>query len=82
MHPKTQFELLKRLETQNLLYSESKAPFVPFLPILTVLVNIYLMINLSSTTWYRFVFWLILGKLMATLVNGELQVGYKELGHL
>lgn len=38
------------------------APCVPFVPIAAMLVNIYLMLKLSSITWVRFVVWCSLGR--------------------
>ncbi len=42
------------------------APCVPFVPIAAMLVNIYLMLKLSSITWVRFVVWCSLGKTLST----------------
>lgn len=36
-------------------------PFVPVLPIISALICLYLMINLSLETWLRFIAWLVLG---------------------
>ncbi|PIA54056.1 hypothetical protein AQUCO_00900555v1 [Aquilegia coerulea] len=36
-------------------------PFVPLLPIVCILVNVYLMINLGSGTWIRVSIWMIIG---------------------
>uniref|UniRef100_A0A8C1MM17 Solute carrier family 7 member 14b n=1 Tax=Cyprinus carpio TaxID=7962 RepID=A0A8C1MM17_CYPCA len=40
------------------------APCVPFVPTAAMLVNIYLMLKLSSITWVRFVVWCSLGVLI------------------
>ncbi|XP_002730760.1 solute carrier family 7 member 14 [Saccoglossus kowalevskii] len=37
------------------------APCVPFLPIVAMFINIYLMLKLSYLTWIRFAIWLIVG---------------------
>ncbi|XP_055947666.1 high affinity cationic amino acid transporter 1-like isoform X2 [Argiope bruennichi] len=41
-----------------------KVPWVPFIPILSVFVNINLMLKLSIDTWYRFLYWMIAGFLI------------------
>jgi len=38
-----------------------KVPFNPYLPILSAVVCVYLMLNLSLETWIRFVIWMLLG---------------------
>lgn len=36
-------------------------PFVPFLPVSCILINSYLLINLSAATWMRVSIWLVIG---------------------
>ncbi|XP_058055924.1 cationic amino acid transporter 2-like [Anopheles bellator] len=38
-----------------------RVPFVPFLPLLSILVNVYLMFQLDAATWVRFMIWLLFG---------------------
>ena len=38
-----------------------KVPFVPVLPVISALICVYLMLNLTLETWIRFVIWLALG---------------------
>ncbi|MET0965538.1 MAG: amino acid permease [Nakamurella sp.] len=38
-----------------------KVPFMPVIPILSVLACIWLMINLTAITWVRFIIWMALG---------------------
>jgi basic amino acid/polyamine antiporter, APA family len=38
-----------------------KAPFLPFVALMSVLVNFYLMTTLSAITWLRFILWLLMG---------------------
>lgn len=41
-----------------------QVPWVPFVPCLSVVLNIYLMTQLDTSTWVRFTVWLIVGILI------------------
>lgn len=46
-----------------------KVPFVPWIPCLSVLINLYLMFQLDVQTWIRFVVWAAVGKLTLGYFN-------------
>ncbi|MFG1683173.1 amino acid permease [Nonomuraea sp. NPDC049269] len=46
------------------LHRAFRTPFVPVLPILSVLACVYLMLNLPVETWLRFVIWMIIGAVL------------------
>ncbi|XP_076306664.1 cationic amino acid transporter 2-like [Tachypleus tridentatus] len=41
-----------------------KVPLVPFLPFLSIFINLYLMLKLSKITWIRFAVWISIGLLI------------------
>ena len=41
-----------------------QVPLVPFLPNLSIFINLYLMLKLSAATWCRFLIWMTLGFLI------------------
>lgn len=51
--------------------SESQVPLLPYLPILSVLVNIYLMFQLSGDTWIRFSVWMAVGEFLLLLKHSK-----------
>ncbi|KAL7832016.1 hypothetical protein AOLI_G00295640 [Acnodon oligacanthus] len=38
-----------------------KVPFLPFLPVLSMFINVYLMMQLDRGTWWRFLIWMVIG---------------------
>ncbi|XP_033763723.1 high affinity cationic amino acid transporter 1-like isoform X3 [Pecten maximus] len=50
-----------RIQPENTQKVSFKVPLLPVLPVLSVFVNIYLMLKLSSATWIRFGVWMFLG---------------------
>uniref|UniRef100_A0A8C1IKX9 Solute carrier family 7 member 1 n=1 Tax=Cyprinus carpio TaxID=7962 RepID=A0A8C1IKX9_CYPCA len=41
-----------------------KVPLLPFLPVLSMFINVYLMMQLDAGTWMRFAIWMAIGKFL------------------
>lgn len=54
------FTILSR-QGQNKARLNFKVPFVPLVPCVSIFMNVYLMLNLDTSTWIRFLVWLMLG---------------------
>nr|XP_026693323.1 cationic amino acid transporter 4-like [Ciona intestinalis] len=54
---------------QNTQGSGFKVPFVPFIPFLSIVINLWLMLNLHVMTWVRFGIWNVLGLLIYFLYS-------------
>ncbi|CAF1049949.1 unnamed protein product [Brachionus calyciflorus] len=49
------------LQPQDDTITTFKVPMVPFFPLLSAFVNVYLMTSLSTATWIRFIIWFVFG---------------------
>lgn len=48
---------------------------MPLIPCVSVIINIYLMMQLDVYTWVRFIVWLIVGELMGRNVTSRCDLG-------
>ncbi|MCB0931306.1 MAG: amino acid permease [Mycobacterium sp.] len=60
-----------------------RAPFVPVLPVLSIIACLWLMLNLTGLTWIRFAIWMLVGIVVYALYGYRHSVlGQKLRGHL
>jgi len=52
------------IQPQNKRKLHFKVPFVPWLPLFSIFVNLQLMLKLPVSTWYRFAIWMAIGFLI------------------
>uniref|UniRef100_A0A4W3HSI6 Solute carrier family 7 member 1 n=1 Tax=Callorhinchus milii TaxID=7868 RepID=A0A4W3HSI6_CALMI len=60
-----------------------KVPCLPYLPVISMLVNVYLMLQLDRGTWIRFAAWMVIGKFSIVLLflwDGSERAGGQSKG--
>ncbi|MFJ1706067.1 amino acid permease [Kitasatospora sp. NPDC088346] len=58
------------------LHRSFRCPWVPVVPILSVLASLWLMINLPAETWWRFLVWMVIGMVVYFLYGrGHSRIG-------
>jgi hypothetical protein len=53
------FIIWRQPQNQNI--ETFKIPLVPFFPMISIFINIYLMLSLKLYTWIRFIVWFVIG---------------------
>lgn len=56
---------------QFLMSATLQVPLLPFIPVISMFVNVYLMMQLDRGTWIRFAIWMVLGKQLSDVLALE-----------
>jgi len=59
-------------QPQSVTFVAFKVPMVPFVPTLSILLNVYLMVSMDAATWAKFGVWMLLGMNNNLKLNGFL----------
>lgn len=70
--------LLNRLPRAAPLANSFEVPLVPTIPLFSVIINTYLMLNLSAMTWIRFAVWMTIGFFIYFTYGIFRSTGYKD----
>jgi hypothetical protein len=70
------FFLCLSMQPINEKQASFEVPLVPALPMLSVMINVFLMLNLSYPTWVRFAVWMAIGFLIYFMYGIEHSTGY------
>lgn len=58
------FSILRLRKTQPNLRRPFRTPWVPFVPVMSIICCVFLLVNLKPVTWLRFVIWLAVGMIV------------------
>lgn len=56
-----------------------QVPLLPFIPVISMFINVYLMMQLDRGTWIRFAIWMVLGEQLLDLLKSLSKVSQKNL---